>query len=284
MRRDDAQAEQTLVGLLRRQKAWAIQQGHDTDGRGYVTSLDANLWRPLSATSRAAFEKGSGSELKGKMHALHSSSALAVNFFDYWTSADPTVLRDVLELPATPMSIEFEAQFPTGLRGTPPNIDVAIILDSGHTVAIESKFTEWLTRKPVRKPAFKPKYFPVGEELWESKGLRACQSLAVDIQGGRQRFLHFDAPQMLKHALGLATQVRESFNLWYFYFECCGRESAVHNAEIRIFADRVGAEIGLKSLSYQQLFSRLEMIPTSINPDYVEYLRRRYISPAAGFR
>jgi len=209
---------------------------------------------------------------------------LAVNFFDYWTTADRTPLKGILELPSTPDSIKFEAQYPTGLRGTPPNIDVSLTLNSGHTLAIESKFTEWLTRKPVRNPVFKPKYFPVGEELWGSKGLRACQSLAGDIQDGQQRFVHFDAPQMLKHALGLATHVRESFSLWYIYFECGGRESAVHKAEIKIFADRVGAEIGLKSLTYQQFFSRLEMIRTSINSDYVEYLRRRYFSPADALR
>lgn len=282
MSSDHEPAEPALVRLQRQQRVWATQQAHEIDGRGYVSSVDANLWRPLSETSRDAFEKGSGSELKCKMRALHSSSALAVNFFDYWTIGDRTVLEKLLDLPSTPNSMEFEAQFPTGLRGTPPNIDVLIILDSGQTVAIESKFTEWLIRKSLRNPIFNPKYFPAADGPWKRRGLDACQSLAADIQIGRQQFLHFDAPQMLKHALGLATNLHGSFSLWYIYFECRGRESAIHNAEIKMFADRVGAEIGFKSLTYQYLFSRLERRATLVNSDYVEYLRRRYFSPGDG--
>lgn len=45
------------------------------DPRGYLVSVDANLWCPLSDASLAAFENGSGSELTAKMRALHSASA-----------------------------------------------------------------------------------------------------------------------------------------------------------------------------------------------------------------
>jgi hypothetical protein len=276
MSSDHKPAESALVRLLRQQKVWATQQAHEIDARGYVESVNANLWRPLSGTSRAAFEKGSGSELKGKMCALHSSSALAVNFFDYWTSGDRTALRKLLDLTSTPCSVRFEAQYPTGLRGTPPNIDVSIALESGDTLAIESKFTEWLIRKSFRTPVFKAKYFPIAEELWNSKGLSACQSLAADIQVGRDRFLHFDAPQMLKHALGLATRANGGFSLWYIYFECSGGESTIHKTEIRAFAERVGREIGFKALTYQELFRRLETMRQSIDAGYIGYLSDRY--------
>lgn len=44
-----------------------------------------------------------------KMKALHSSAALAVNFFDYWTNGSPDLLLTALGLEIAPTSIEFEA-------------------------------------------------------------------------------------------------------------------------------------------------------------------------------
>ena len=80
-----------------------------------------------------------------KMKALHSSSALAVNFFDLWTGRDPDPLKKALNLDKEILDIQFERQYPTGLAGNPPNLDVALDLEGGLTLAIESKFSEWLT-------------------------------------------------------------------------------------------------------------------------------------------
>jgi hypothetical protein len=225
--------ERPLIALKRRQRDWAVLRGHSVDSRGYLDRVEENLWRALCKSSRSAFEKGSGSELKGKMRALHSSSALAVNFFEYWTSAASTALQELLELESPVSAIRFEAQYHTGLPGNAPNLDVCFALESGHTIAIESKFTEWLTRKRVVRGAFKPKYFPAGQEVWSRRGLPACEILATDIQAARRRFLHFDAVQMLKHGLGLATQLGSRFSLWYVYFDCECAESDIHKAEIK---------------------------------------------------
>jgi hypothetical protein len=241
--------------------------------------VDANLWRDLCETSRCAFEKGSGSELKGKMRALHSSSALAVNFFEYWTSAAPTALKELLELESPVRAIRFEAQHQTGLPGNPPNLDVCLALESGHTIAIESKFTEWLTRKRVVRGVFKPKYFAADQEVWSSRGLPACETLATEIQAARHRFLHFDAVQMLKHALGLATQLGSRFSLWYVYFDCECAESDIHKAEINEFAEAVGAEIRFNTVTYQELFRRLQSAGSSVDAQFVDYLGHRYFAP-----
>jgi hypothetical protein len=278
MSAEQRQRESPLRALMRKQRAWATLEARAVDSKGYLNSVEANLWRSLSEYSRTAFEKGSGSELKQKMRALHSSSALAVNFFDYWTTAEPTTLMHLLGLDSPVSAIRFEAQHHTGLQGTPPNLDVCVVLESGHTVAIESKFTEWLKRKRFRDDPFKAKYFPPAQELWTSRGLPACQFLASDMQSRRQRFQHFDAPQMLKHALGLATQLGSKFSLWYVYFDCECPESDIHKAEIRQFADRVGAEIRFKVLTYQELFRRLESAGSSIDRGYVTYLERRYFA------
>ena len=65
------------------QIAWARSKGISIDHRGSVFELEDNLWKPLSAHARAAYQRGAGSELGGHMKALHASSALVVNFFDY---------------------------------------------------------------------------------------------------------------------------------------------------------------------------------------------------------
>ena len=82
MGQDGMHAEQDIRDV---QIAWAKSQGLSIDDKGYVDHVDTNLWKPLSAHARAAYEKGAGSELEGHMKALHASSALVVNFFDYWT-------------------------------------------------------------------------------------------------------------------------------------------------------------------------------------------------------
>ncbi len=116
--------ERPISTIMRRQKDSAALQMLSIDLRGHVETVDANLWRGLPDSSRTAFEKGSGSELKGKMRALHSSSALAVNFFGYWTTAEATALKELLELDSSVSAIRFEAQHHTGLPGNPPNLDV----------------------------------------------------------------------------------------------------------------------------------------------------------------
>ena len=73
---DDARA------IQEEQKSWAMANGIPFDSRGYIPDVDLNLRTPLSAAAREAFEKGAGPELSGRMRALHSSSALAANFFD----------------------------------------------------------------------------------------------------------------------------------------------------------------------------------------------------------
>ena len=55
------QAEQSIRDA---QIAWARSQGLSIDDKGYVDDVEANLWKPLSAHARTAYERGAGSELK----------------------------------------------------------------------------------------------------------------------------------------------------------------------------------------------------------------------------
>ena len=73
------------------------------------------------------------------MKALHASSALVVNFFDYWTDKPKAPLLSALGIDADDIeSLDFEAQFPTGLLGTPPHLDIAMTLESGAVIGIEA--------------------------------------------------------------------------------------------------------------------------------------------------
>src|SRR5258707_1392016 len=81
-----------------------------------------------------------------------------------------------------------------------------LALANGTPVGVESKFTEWLHAKTQQRETFKQKYFPDGPGLWQARGLRQSQALAQAMGSGAKVFRHFDAAQLLKHALGLATQ------------------------------------------------------------------------------
>ena len=268
--------------ILGRQSMWAASVGLSPDGRGYLAAYESNLFQPLNPQSKEAFDQGSGSELRdrptgpAKMRALHSSSALAVNFFDAWVGADAGALMEVLGLEQESVSIRFEGQYPTGLPGNPPNLDVVLELQSGLTVGIESKFTEWLAPKSQSKAPFKEKYFPSAAGVWERVGLPETQRLAEEIQSRSLVFRHLDAPQLLKHALGLTTHCRSNFRLFYVYFDGTGAEGETHKQEISVFSERLRTELGFKAFAYQELIETLEG-RSGVPKRYLEYLRARYL-------
>ncbi|MFC5460467.1 PGN_0703 family putative restriction endonuclease [Massilia niabensis] len=273
--------------VLGRQREWAQGHAKSIDSRGYLDSIEANLLQPLSAVALAGFKRGSGSELAdtalrpAKMKALHSSAALAVNVFDYWSMRDPAPLGTALGLarlgrqdPIRAMA--FERQYPTGLGGNPPNLDIALHLESGFTIGVESKFTEWMTPKSTGEDVFRPAYFPEANPVWRSRCLPRCQQLAEAIQAGKERFQWLDAPQLLKHALGLATALPGQFSLQYLYFDSQGKEGAAHRDEIGRFSAMVADEIRFDSRTYQTLFGAMANNSCEQDRDYIAYLRDRY--------
>lgn len=261
---------------------WARSQGLAPDPAGYLAGIAANLFQPLSDNARRGLERGSGSELcdtrsgPAKLKALHSSAALVVNFFDYWTTRDRRPLQLALSLAAEITSIGFEERFPTGLPGIPPHVDVLLPCSSAAAIAIESKFSEWLTLKGSRTQPFSPTYFPETEPLWERQGLPRCQTLAEDIQTGVEGFCYLAAAQLLKHGLGLAVRFGPGFSLHYLFYDCFGPEADAHQTELARFANLLGTELNFRAISYQDLFGTLEAAITAEHADYLDYLRIRY--------
>ena len=107
-----------------RQRAWAARNGLGFDADGYCACADDNIFRGLSPGARKDFESGDGSELgkkgkRGKIQALHSSSALACNWFDYWRGRDLQTLSRAFGVPIGFSTLAIERKFPTGLGRHP---------------------------------------------------------------------------------------------------------------------------------------------------------------------
>jgi hypothetical protein len=266
--------------LKSQQRTWAAKAGIPTDDAGYCLSCDANLFEPLSACSRREFSRGDGSELgkhgqRGKIQALHSSAALAVNFFDYWRGRDLGVFRQLFGLASRPCGLTFEHKFPTGLGGIAPNVDIVLHQCDGSVLAVESKFTEPFV-KSASKNFLKAKYFPADTGLWHAKGLAGCQVVADALHGGTLRFDHLDAAQLLKHMLGLANDGRP-WVLSCLWFDAGGPESRRHADELAVFAQRLGPDtLKFAATSYQSLFSQMMSLLGQEHRSYLSYLGARY--------
>lgn len=249
--------------------------------RGYVRSVDDNLLSPLDDAVRA--ELARGSELSpspsrpSRLHSLYSSAALVLNVFGYWRGRDATPLLSALGVPGSGEGAKllFEEPLPTGLPGDPPTADVALRWPTGRVVAVESKFGEWLMRRPRRQRAFKDKYFPAGLGAWEAAGLPRCQALAEALQGGHLRLKWLHAAQLLKHALGLARGGASQWTLVYLYFEHEGREAAAHRAEIARAREALEGEVALVARTYQELHAAL-CATSGVDAEYLRYLGERY--------
>ena len=93
---------------------------------------------------------------------------------------------------------------------------------------------------------------------------------------GEKLFRHFDAAQLLKHALGLATQAGDKFALLYVFYDWPCAEAEVHRAEVQDFASLVGSEVRFRALTYQELYRRLNAQAGAADGEYLAYLGRRY--------
>ncbi len=269
------------------QKKWATGCGVPFDAKGYTQTVEENLFRPLTAGTQADFSSGRGNEMgsvtqPGKMQALHSSSALVCNVFDYWRSQlllgqSLSALTTALGAPDAIKQMRFEQTYPTGLGGTAPHLDVALLGDTTKPFLIESKFTEPYgpgnIAKAISKNSMPSPYFPDSVRLWEERHLPYCEALAKDISHNRIEFFRLDAPQLLKHTLGLAKKFQKDFTLLYLWYDYPSSEAAEHRAEVETFMLRLNGEIDFRVMTYQELFRGITI---TTGGGYVAYLAERY--------
>ena len=216
------------------------------------------------------------SESRGKMQALHSSSALVTNVFEYWRNRDVTFIAEACGAPSGISKMRFEATYPTPLGGFPPHLDIEFTGTHVRSLVVESKFTETYRRHTRRR--IKRVY--INRPLLWSR-LPNCEALAkliYDEQKGQTSFEYLDAPQLLKHILGLNHETRfkeKGFTLLYLWYEIPSFEADKHRSEILFFKKAIGQDIDFQVLAYQELFRRIGETP-AVDQSYISYLGVRY--------
>ncbi len=173
-------------------------------------------------------------------------------------------------------SAEFEKKLPTGLGGTPPNLDFFATGSAG-SVAVESKFSEVLSSKAAR---FSPSYDTAVSDLAEGPWARLFESL----RGNPTRFRFLDAAQLVKHYLGVRYTLGVSgrSTLLYVYWEPVNgselAQFAKHRSEVREFSETVsGSSVSFAYCTHASLW--VEWENSSSRPDltsYIAALRARY--------
>lgn len=272
-----ANTENPLAEIIASQVMWADRRDIPHNDSNMCRTLADNLFVAMDAASTVEFGDGAGSELgtidaPGSMASLRSSSALAVNVFEAWRGKDLAPLASLFAADRYSNRLRFEVQFPTGLRGIPPHLDVVLDREDGLPLAVESKFTE------IYSPAhneFRDSYFEK-PGLWD--GFDNVCGLAAAIADGSVQFEHFGAAQLIKHALGLKNAHGPmGFRLLYLYYEWPSEIADAHSKEVDRFAEIAQLDFEFAAMTYQELFERLETIEEP-RPGYMEYLGDRYFA------
>ena len=204
------------------------------DPKGYGKDVRDNLVSGVTLEMiEDDYSHGSGQELTFKMRAIHSSSALVANTFGRWKT-DPTMLELLGHSDFQPPTLE--AQCSTGLRGTPPNIDV-LLQSSNIVIGVESKLLEPLGAP--KKPFF--------SESYSRTKLSQCEDAWWDLLEEVRHWppSRFDAAQLIKHYLGLRKQFGTGHEicLVYLYWKPLNAESIAeysqHAEDMKKFRSKI---------------------------------------------
>ena len=282
--------------IQEKQIQWALNNGIKLIGskgkrgkKAYVRNLKDNLFEPLLGNVKKDIADADGSELSGtadspaKMQAVHSSSALCVNIFQYWLGRQkiPEIAAacGLCDTGSTGAEmLQFEQKFEISPKlPREPNID--IVINNGQKsrhacYAIESKFTEPFSKR--KHGGIKPAYLALSE-IWSDVPNLLKLAKALSPADDRYRFLH--AAQLMKHILGLKQAYgKNRFRLLYLYYDGYGEESHIHNEEIKTFAEIVKKDgISFLSLTYQELIISLAEKYRSTDAEYMRYVTERYL-------
>lgn len=281
--------------ILAKQTEWAANAGLTLVGskgaRGrpaYTSELDQNLFQPLLPEVRKSFAAGDGGELgstefPGKMQAVHSSSALGVNVFQYWklVKAVPVIAAQCGFCRGDSQvscDIHFEEKYPIDAGfGHHPNIDVVIHNTPSAKIkrfAVECKFLEAYAAH--RHGGLKAKYLDL-DDLWAD--IPNLVGFAKRISPDDHEFAHLHPAQLVKHILGLKRQFgRAGFRLLYLWYDVFGDQGKRHREEVVEFTE-VAKKDGIKlhSLTYQELIVNLANKFRTEHLDYIWYLTERYL-------
>lgn len=251
----------------------------------YTLNIDDNLFQPLTSSTKISFQRGDGNELSGnpaKMQAVHSSSALAVNIFQYWQNIDQAekiafacgFCRQTTKISK---EIEFEVKYSISKQfGFSPNIDVVIKNEATapyKVFAIECKFTEAYAKRGDH--GLKEKYIDLN--VWDE--IPHLHQLAQLISPTDTKFKYLHSAQLIKHILGLNKAYGKSnFRLLYLWYDTFGNEGAIHKNEISDFIKIARTDgIAIHEMSYQKLIAQLAKNFRTFHEEYIKYITSRYL-------
>jgi len=236
----------------------------------YLKEPERNLLPGIKADLiKEDYSKGSGHEWKGKFCAVHSSAALTANTFGRW-KIEPALMT--LAGNTGFYKLVLEAKCPTGLRGTPPNLDV-LLKSTDTVIGIESKLLELLTpTKPEFSNSYSKDRLPLCEDAWWALLESVRQWPAT----------HLDAAQLIKHYLGLRHSYPDGNNvlLVYLYWKPlnAGRfeEYAHHAEDLEKFQRAIqhSEKVRFIALDYLQLWNEWEKDQNMA--EHAKLLKKRY--------
>jgi hypothetical protein len=247
------------------------------DGQDYVVDVaDTLLPGLLVRDIEGEFQAGAGSELRVKMRAPWSSSALAVNAFLPWRMRRDAV--PVLGLGPFALPFAFEAKCPNKVSSIPPHLDV--LFETGSAiVAVESKCTEFVQGNAHLTVS--RRYLALAaahDSRASSHWFRALARTAA--------FTLLDSYQLVKHYLGLRnTYPAGELTLAYLYWEPANADAEpvflAHRDEVARFADLVAGDTTCRFVpaSYTDLWRQwasMSGAPAWL-PAHLELLQRRYL-------
>lgn len=248
----------------------------------YVRRLGDNLAPGISISDfRPDFADADKGELVSsggrpeELCAVHSSAALAVNTFAPYRRAPGSLClagRSGFTFTC------FEKQLRTGLGGTAPNLGFFAVGEEA-VVAVESKFTEVLSRKAAN---FSESYSTAIGKLADARWIQMYGSLCRT----PDRFHYLDAAQLVKHYLGIRHSLAEEQipkALLYLFWEPANWPEvpsfARHRCEVLEFSMAVaGGEVEFTAMSYPELWDSWEELGAWDGAeDRLHYLRERYV-------
>lgn len=194
---------------------------------------------------------------------------------DYWRYRPLAPLASALGLTGDYRELRFEQKFPTGLKGKRPNLDLTLFQPLGPPAGIECRFCEPYDATEMQEP-LDAVYLTAGNDRWTEVGMPSAQ-LVAEALGYSFRPIHLAAGQLLKHLLGLGHTFADlrPVQLVYLWFDNGSATANIHRQELAEFSSLIKPDVTFLSLTYQDLFLRLQRCE-DVEARYLSELRERY--------
>lgn len=188
-----------------------------------------------------------------RLRGAGSGTVLAINSFCRWFACSSQLLLAGTDGFDT---LRFNARCPTGVRGTPPHLDMLATADRA-VVAVTSRCTEYLGKRRARLAA-------AYDRIDVATGLAEWIEELRSLQAMPDRYRYLDAGSLVKYALGLGRIFPDRpVTLVYLFWEPVDVEHhpqfAVHRGELQRLSSLVaGSGVVLHPLSVADLLRQWE--------------------------